>query len=449
MKHIVGCEFHAEDGTCFGKDLREKYFLLAEGFYNLNHGSFGTVPRPVSLRQHEYFLEQEAYPDTWFRKSYYDYIDKSRELVAGLIHARVDDVVLVENASNAVNSILRSMGLSRGDKVLRLSTAYGMVVETLDWLAETAGIVVLVVEVTFPIEGPAQIIEAVSTAVEQNPDIKICIFSHISSMPALILPIESLISVVRSYTPDSKVLIDGAHAPGVLSIDMSSMDVDFYLGNCHKWMYAPKGTAFLWVSPGQQQDSFPEPTVISSSGYHDFVGRYAYTGTRDYTAFTTLPAAFEFRSFLGGDGNIYAYCHGLAVEAGRQLSAAWGTGLLVPEDMSGYMINVVLPSTDADAVEYMQQQLNSTYNIYLVYSSVTTTITTSASAFHPITQTSGKESQQHNASISAAVHTAPRTSIFFARLSAQVYLELGDFEQLSNLVPQLLAEAPSSVTTSG
>ena len=105
------CEVTATEGTCYGHDLKDKYFLLANGFINLNHGSFGTVPRPVATRQQEYYLEVESYPDTWFRQSYYEYIDKSRQVVADLIQTCVENLVLVENASSAVNSILRSMGL--------------------------------------------------------------------------------------------------------------------------------------------------------------------------------------------------------------------------------------------------------------------------------------------------------------------------------------------------
>ncbi len=142
-------------------------------------------------------------------------------------------------------------------------------------------------------------------------------------------PVKEFSDIIHSLSTSGLVLIDGAHAPGQISVDVSEINPDYYLGNCHKWMFAPKGTAFLWVAPAQQMESSPEPTVISSSGKHDYIGRYSYTGTRDYTGFAALPSALNFRTYLGGSSIIMNYCHGLAVEAGRMLVNKWGTSLLV------------------------------------------------------------------------------------------------------------------------
>jgi hypothetical protein len=184
------CHVAAADGTCYGHALTEKYFLLGQGFTNLNHGSFGTVANPVASSQRDLFLEQESHPDTWFRVTYYEYIAQSRALLAGLINASTEDLVLVENASSAVNSLLRSLNLVKGDKVLRLSTAYGMVTNTLTWLEEVSGIEVVVVNVDFPMTDESQLLTAVQAAYDANPDIKLSIFSHISSMPG-----ESVVNV--------------------------------------------------------------------------------------------------------------------------------------------------------------------------------------------------------------------------------------------------------------
>jgi selenocysteine lyase/cysteine desulfurase len=321
------CQFKDIEGICYGHDLKSKYFLLNDTFYNLNHGSFGTVPKPVFDAQCKFFLEQESFPDTWFRQSYYDYINSTRAALAQLIHADTDDVVLVENASSAVNSILRSLGFKQGDKILRLSTAYGMVINTLDWMVETLGIEVIVVDVVFPVKDHHQIISAVSAALTEHPDVKLCIFSHISSMPALIEPVQEL--TVLAKQKNALVMIDGAHAPGVIDIDVNDIGADFYLGNCHKWLYSPKGTAFLFVAKTQQTELSPEPTVISSSGDLSFVGRYKYTGTRDYTAFASIPAGLAFVDRLGGAQQVQNYCHHLAVEGGKILAHAWNTSLLV------------------------------------------------------------------------------------------------------------------------
>lgn len=433
------CNVTTPSGICYGHELKSAMFLLAPNFTNLNHGSFGTMPKPVVTRQHEYVLEQESYPDTWFRVNYYTYIEQARDVIANLIHASVDDVVLVENASSAVNSILRSLGLRKGDKVLHLSTAYGMVTETLHWLIETEGIVEIIVPVPFPIPadgGSAVILTALEGVLRQHPDVKVCIYSHLSSMPALIEPIADMTSLTRALAPNALVLIDGAHAPGQVPVNVRDIGATFYLGNAHKWLYAPKGTAFLWVAPSSQGDLSPEPTVISSSGQHDYVDRYAYTGTRDYTAFATLPTAIiSFRKdMLGGEELIRAWCHNLAITAARMLTTRWNTSLLVADEaMIGFMFNVVLPSTDADAIAYVQTMLDMKYQIYIVYGWVDVGVEDGVQ---------GVQGQLSGVLPASSSHPSPSSStrIYFSRLSAQVYNELSDFERLGELVPQLLKE---------
>uniref|UniRef100_A0A7S1YTA7 Aminotransferase class V domain-containing protein n=1 Tax=Trieres chinensis TaxID=1514140 RepID=A0A7S1YTA7_TRICV len=429
-----------EDGTRYGRDLKARMFYLSPTYVNLNHGSYGTVPRPVKAVQDDLFLLQESRPDAWFRKEYYRRLDDARGRIASYVGASEDDVVLVENASSAVNSVLRSMPFERGDAVVRLSTAYGMVVETLDYLRGTAGIEVIVAEVTYPVEGPDQMVRALEEALRRRPDVKLCVFSHISSMPAIVEPLDRLVASVRSIAPSATVLVDGAHAPGqLIGLDVPSLGVDFYLGNCHKWMYAPKGTAFLWSSPSRRTSTFPEPTVISSSGRRDYEGRYAYTGTRDYTAFASLGSALDFRSYLGGEGQIGDYCRGLAFAAGRFLALAWGTDLLVPEGMSGYMINVILPPTNEDAVRHMQKELDEVHDVYLVCGAV----------LDSRWEEFGNDADDIPRNVAAtqrrgereAPNSAEPTKIFFVRLSAQVYLEMEDFRPLAKLVPELLQKA--------
>lgn len=128
-------------------------FLLKPGFVNLNHGSFGTIPKRIAERQYQLLLQQESEPDKWFRDSYYKLIDISREKLAKVIRANNEDLVLVENASSAVNSILRSLNMNAGEKVLILSTAYGMVIETLNWLVKTKHIKIIQAHIDFPVAG--------------------------------------------------------------------------------------------------------------------------------------------------------------------------------------------------------------------------------------------------------------------------------------------------------
>ena len=133
-----------------------------------------------------------------------------------------------------------------------------------------------------------------------------------------------------AHSLGSLVIIDGAHAPGALGIDVKAIGADYYLGNCHKWLYCPKGTGFMWVAPALQSEAIMQPTVISASGVHTFTGRFAYTGTRDYTPFACIPAALEFlEKELGGMEAMQRYCSSLCASAAQMLVEKWQTSLLV------------------------------------------------------------------------------------------------------------------------
>lgn len=202
------------------------------------------------------------------------------------------------------------------------------------------------------------------------------------------------------------VLIDGAHAPGVLEIDVKAINADFYTGNCHKWLFTPKGCAFLWVSPSFRSAQCPQPAVISSSGKYDFVGRFAYTGTRDYTPFCALPAALSFiETELGGMQLMRSYCKALLRNACDHLVREWRTGYLVPFEMQAFMGNVILPLTSAADAQTLQRRLLQDHDISVVFGVVVGT---------------------------------ERNEIHFLRISAQVYLELSDFVILASAVKHIL-----------
>lgn len=315
------------DGTPYGNALKSKYFNLDANYCNLNHGSFGTVAKPVLDAQYKLMLDQELRPDRWFRETYFKHIIDAREKIAGLVNANVEDIVLLENASSAINSILRTIGLQKGDKILRLSNAYPMVIHTLNWLVSTIGIEVVVVNIEYPVKGPEQLVDAVADALKANTGIKMCIFSHIASIPTMIEPVELLTPLAHSH--NALVVLDGAHCPGVLDLDLKALNPDFYLGNLHKWIFAPKGTAFMYVRNTPQRELIPQPTVISSTGENQYLDRFKYTGTRDYTGFTAIPAAVSFLQTLGGLKLIQQYNHSLAVKAANHLATVWKTSLMV------------------------------------------------------------------------------------------------------------------------
>ena len=388
------------------EDAKE-LFNLAKGFTNFNHGSFGAVAKKVKARQNELHLLAEARPDKWFRETIYTLSNESRARVASMIEASVDDVVLVENASTAINAILRGR-LQKGDKVLRFSNTYNMCIETFKWL----GVEQVVVDINFPVADDKTLTDDFSKAMEAHPDIKLCLFCHIASFPTIIEPVEAFTAIAKSVNKDCIVLIDGAHAPGQLKLnmeDLSDLGVDYYTGNLHKWCYAPKGCAFMWTADrnGNKDYAGLAPTVISSTGMTSYADRFAYTGTRDYTAFCTIPAALDFCDELGGHGAIFKRNHDLVIAGARHCVVKWGTFMLCPENSYGVMADIVLPSTDYEKVLKVVKRLEEDDDTYFL----------------------------------AKEYMVGGEMRIISRISANLYLEQSDFITLAEKVLQYLDDA--------
>jgi len=392
-------------------------FLLDPAYINLNHGSFGTVARSVLEAQQGYVLQQEARPDPWFRDTYLTLLAQTRDLLAqecGLPDS--SGLVLLENASAAVNSIFRSMKLSEGDIFVYFSTAYGMVKHTAAWLEESAGIRIVEVPLALPIKSNDCFISPLKEALESLTEeekgrVKLATFSHVSSVPAFIEPISDLATLVKSFSPDAKVLVDGAHALGQIPLSIPSLGpIDYYLSNAHKWMYAPKGSAFLWTDPSCIDDLRPQPTVISShndvSGGTEYSERYGYTGTKDFTAYLSIADAIAFRKSLEeSNGSVIEYTHGLGRWAGDYLTDKFNTMRLSPPEFEANLINIVLPTDDFELASKMQQDLYDDHGVYML-----------------------------------ALKDEP-TGLVFTRLSTQIYLDKSDFVRVGDLIQEYLKTA--------
>ncbi len=249
-------------------------FLLDPDVVYLNHGSYGACPAPVLDRYQELQRELERNPSQFLGRRFHDLLAEARAALAAFVGARAEDLVFVPNATAGLNAVIRSLRLGPEDEVLTTRHEYGAVTRTWEFM----GAKLVYVE-------PGELAAAI------GPRTKAVSVSHITSPTALVLPVEEICSAARAAGVLS--IVDGAHVPGHVPLDLERLGADVYAGNCHKWLLAPKGAGFLWARPEHQR--WIEPLVISW-GYGaeaSFAERHGWQGTRDPAAALAVPAAIE------------------------------------------------------------------------------------------------------------------------------------------------------------
>lgn len=337
-------------------------WLLDDGITFLNHGSFGAVPRRVLEVQADWRRRIEAEPVELLARQGPELLGVAKRAVGGWLGMREEDFGFVTNATEGVNAVLRSLDLQPGDELLTTTHVYNAVRQTMRYVAQRTGAAWREVDVPVPVASPGRVVEAIISAL--RPATRLVILDHVTSPTALVFPVESVATACAQRGID--VLVDGAHAPGMLPLDVPKVGAAYYAGNLHKWTCAPKGSGFLWVRPDRQAGI--HPLVISHPFGEGLAPEFAWQGTRDYSAWLSIPAGIEFMAELGWD-RVRAYNHALAVWANRMLCARWGVEPLSPADgsMLGSMCTVPLPSplgslTD-EQFRRLQQRLYSQHRV--------------------------------------------------------------------------------------
>lgn len=329
----------------FGRHMLERWALDPRITY-LNHGTVGAPPRAVLAAQQTIRDEIERQPARYLLRELADVkqfdlrtpprMRVAAAQVAEFVRARADDLVFVNNASDGVNAVLGSIRFQPGDEILLTDHAYGAVTRTAQHFAARTGASVRIVELPFPGTTPAAVTEAIAAAL--TPRTRVLVVDHICSGSSLILPVRDI--VARAHAAGVPVLVDGAHAPGALALDIPSIGADWYVGNLHKWAMSPRSCGILWADPKVQAEL--HPTVISWGYGLGLAHEFDLTGTRDPSPWLAAPAGIEFMRELGLE-EMRAHNHAFAWDAARTLCDHWGTSLPAEEDMVGTMVTFPLP----------------------------------------------------------------------------------------------------------
>jgi isopenicillin-N epimerase len=319
----------------FGRSIRPRFFLES-GTAFLNHGSFGTTPRSVVAAADRWRRRMEANPDRFMRDTMPRALRAAAGRLARFLHTEERDVVFVENATAGLNAVLRSLELRRGDEILATTHTYNAVRQTLREVCRRSGARLVEARIELPVAGEKGLIAPIERRLSGRT--RLVVLDHIASPTGLVFPVKRLAALVRAR--GARVLVDGAHVPGQLALDLPALGVDWYSANCHKWLFAPKGCAFLWARRGAQAGI--HPPVISHGYGSGFTAEFDWTGTRDFCSWLAVPDALDFFAALG-PARVRAHNHRLAITAAARVAAAWGAPLDGPPDLHGSLMAIRLP----------------------------------------------------------------------------------------------------------
>lgn len=326
-----------------------RHFDLDPEVCFLNHGSFGACPRAILELQGEWRRRIERQPVRFFHREIEAELDRVRAVLGPLVGAAPEDLALVRNATQGVNTVLQRVALQAGDELILSNQEYNASANAAAFAAERAGARLVRVEIPFPIRGPAAVLEAVLGAL--SPRTKLVLIDHITSQTGLVFPIPELVAALRERGVET--LVDGAHGPGQVPLELERWGVGYYTGNAHKWLYTPKGAALLYVrrdlQPGLRPLAISHGANSPRRDRSRFRLEFDWPGTDDPSAWLCIPAAIEFLAGLepGGLAGLQDRNRRLALAARAELLAALGCPAPAPDTMIASLVSLPLPARDS------------------------------------------------------------------------------------------------------
>jgi isopenicillin-N epimerase len=341
-----------------------RQFLLRDGITFLNHGSYGACPAPVFETYHTWQRTLEEEPVEFLGRRLRGLLADARAAVAGYLGTHADDIVFVPNATHGMNIVARSLVLQPGDEVLGTDHEYGAVERTWRFMCEQRGARYRSQPIPLPIADATSLVEQLWQGVTERT--RVIVVSHITSPTAIILPVAEICR--RAAAQGIITVVDGAHAPGQIDLALDALGADFYMGNFHKWLCAPKGAAFLYARPDRQH--LLDPLVVSwgwqalDPGASTFQDYFEWVGTDDPCAYLSVPAAIAFQAQHNWP-RVRADCHRLAGQARGRIADLTGLPHICPDapDWWGQMCAVPLPVREGTTDPNLQRQLWDMYRI--------------------------------------------------------------------------------------
>jgi isopenicillin-N epimerase len=335
-------------------------FLLDTNATCVNHGMLGACPAEVLERQTELRARIERQPSIFILRALPGLLDDARQALADLVSADPADLALLPNVTTALSAVLRSRSFAPGDELLTTNHAYLSCGNLLDFVSRETGARVVIATVPTPVTQPDDIVDAVLERV--TPQTRLAILDHVTSPTGIVYPIATLVERLSARGVDT--LVDGAHAPGMLPLDVRAIGAAYYAGDCHKWLCSPRGAGFLHVRRDRQQGVHP-PVIsrgygVTNTNRPRLHLEFDWLGTADPTPLLCIPDAIRFLNGLlpGGISELFARNHALAVEGARRMAEGLPLTRLAPDPMVGSMVAFQLPDppepTSDDAASFQQ-----------------------------------------------------------------------------------------------